>query len=275
LTILVLIFLGLLLLTLGALYAFQRSLIYFPRRLTSAQFTDAVQASAGGKAAILAPFDAIVMDPPADIAVRANAILFHGNAALGIDQLRDARAFAQRGIRLILAEYPGYGPRAGAPTERSIVDDGCALYDAVLKRYPGTPIMLVGESLGSGAAVQVAARHPVPPARLVLITPFLSLAETAARVYPFLPARHLVKDRFDSARTLPRYRGPVAILVAGNDEVVGADQGRSLAEISRARGPSLLLELPLAGHNSWTALMTDGQWTDLLGFPSEVRHGLN
>ena len=103
------------------------------------------------------------------------------------------------------------------------------------------------------------------PSRPVLLTPFLSLADTAARVYPFLPARFLLRDRFDSAAALPRCTGPVAILVAGNDAVVGAEQGRRLAQVSRSRGETVVVDLPGAGHNSWSVLMTCEQWTELLG----------
>jgi alpha-beta hydrolase superfamily lysophospholipase len=251
---------------LGALYAFQRKLIYLPNRLSREDFEDTVKGAFDDRVSVLAPFDAIVFEPPPTVTVRGTAILFHGNAGLGLDRAYLVPTFARRGLRLILAEYPGYGARGGAPTERTLVDDADALYVKVSRAYPNSPIALVGESLGGGVAVQVAAREAArPPSRLVLVTPWLSLAETAARAYPFLPARYLVKDRFDSAGRLPRYTGPVAILVAERDEVVGAAQGRALAQLARSRGETVYVELPEAGHNSWTALMTDAQWTDLLG----------
>jgi hypothetical protein len=136
--------------------------------------------------------------------------------------------------------------------------------------FRDSPILLVGESLGTGVVVEVAAHQTTrPPSRLVLLTPFLSLSETAARAFWYLPARYLVRDRFDSAHHLSHYKGPVAILVAGHDEVVGAAQGQALAQLARARGETVYLELPEAGHNSWSAIMLDAQWTELLGMPLE------
>lgn len=262
--------LGSIALVLGALYVLQRGLIYFPTRLSRDAFEVAVRQTFGDRASILAPFDAVVLEPPAAIPVRATAVLFHGNASLAIDRAYYAPVFAERGIRLVLAEYPGYGARAGSPSERALVDDGNALYAAIQLRYPGEPLIVVGESLGGGVAVQVAVYQSRPPVRLVLLTPFLSLDETAARVYRFLPVRWLLRDHFDAAGQLPRFKGPVAILVAEKDQVVGASQGRSLAMLSRSRGETAYVELAEAGHNSWAALMSDAQWTELLGSPGAV-----
>jgi alpha-beta hydrolase superfamily lysophospholipase len=260
-----------LLAAIGALYALQRKLMYFPRRLPPAEYAAEVGASFGGGARILGPFDAIVVEPPAGVATRGVAIWFHGNAGLGLDRAYVAPVFARRGLRLVLAEYPGYGARGGEPSERTLVADAQALYARVCDESGALPVMLVGESLGSGVAVAVASHEGrAPPARLVLLTPFLSVAETAARVYWFLPARVLVKDRYDSARHLPGYRGPVAILVAGRDEVIGASQGRALAELARARGETTVLELAEAGHNSWMPLLTGAQWTSLLATAPEA-----
>jgi uncharacterized protein len=260
------ILLACLALVLGTLYVLQRKLIYFPGRMSRADFEATVRGSFDDRASILAPFDAVVFEPPDHIGIDGTAIYFHGNAGLGLERAYLAPAFTGRGMRFILAEYPGYGARAGTPAERSLVEDAAALYVKTGIVYPNSPIMLVGESLGAAVAVQVATRTvALAPSRLVLLTPFLSLAETAARVYPFLPARYLLKDRFDSAVQLARYKGTVAILIAGEDEVVGPAQGRALAELSQSRGETVCVELPDAGHNSWNALISDTQWSELLG----------
>ena len=251
---------------LGILYAVQRSLIYFPTRMSRAEFEAIAEHVTGTLRAVLAPFDAVVFEPPAGIPVVATAIFFHGNAGSGLDRSYLAPIFAGRGVRLVLAEYPGYGARNGSPSESSLVGDARKLYAQVASTYPTLPILIVGESLGTGVAVQLAASSPAPPpGRLVLLTPFLSLEETAGRTYRFLPVRHLVRDRFDSAGRLARYAGPVAILIAGRDEVVGAYQGRELAKLSRLRGDTVSVELAEAGHNNWSVLMSDARWTELLG----------
>src|SRR5215472_16216501 len=239
-----------LVIALALLYVFQRRLIYFPTRVSHAQWEDEARTIFGPQASVLAPYDALVIEPNAGSPVVGTAIWFHGNAGMALDRAMFVPVFLERGLRLILAEYPGYGARSGAPSESALVDDAGALYATVVQRYGDQPILLVGESLGGGVAVQVAARRSSrPPSRLILLTPFLSVAETAARVYWFLPARYLVRDTFDSVGQLSNYGGPVAVLVAGKDQVVGASQGRELAQRARARGEVICTELAEAGHS--------------------------
>jgi pimeloyl-ACP methyl ester carboxylesterase len=256
------------------LYFMQRSLFYQGTQMSSAEFAAAVDSAFAPGTTILEPFKAIVVEPPAGQPVVAVAILFHGNAGLGGARGGLAPVFGKRGIRLILAEYPGYGPREGETTEESVVSDARALYAEVLKRYPGVPVMLVGESLGTGPATLVAA-NPAgapPPSRLVLLTPYRSMAETAARTVWMLPVRYLVKDVFDVEAALPRFTGPLSILVAGQDEVLGAAQGRFLGQQRRAPGAAsrAYVELPASHHNDWRFDMTSARWTELLGYAEQA-----
>jgi pimeloyl-ACP methyl ester carboxylesterase len=257
----------------GVLFAIQRTLIYYPEKLTPEQFLSRVRTEFQGRATVLPGFDAVLLEPEAT-RITATMIWFHGNAGLNVDRSGFAKGLAERGLRMILAEYPGYGARGGEPSELAIIDDARALYASVAARYPESPLLLMGASLGSGVAAQLAAR-PGPsraPARLILLTPYLSIADVAAERYWMLPVRHLVKDVFDSAGAVARYAGPVAILVAGHDEVIGAGQGRLLADQSKARGPTSYVELPLAGHFTWPDLLKSQQWTVLLGLPASANH---
>jgi pimeloyl-ACP methyl ester carboxylesterase len=253
---------------LSVLFVVQRTLIYYPQKLTHEQFLSRVQTEFEGRATVLAGFDAVLIEPQSR-PITATVIWFHGNAGLNVDRSGLAKGLTERGLRLILAEYPGYGARGGEPSEPAIVEDARALYASVAARYPESPLLLMGASLGSGVAAQLAARpgQSRAPARLILLTPYLSIAEVAAERYWMLPVRHLVKDVFDSAGAVASYAGPVAILVAGRDEVIGAGQGRLLADRSKARGPTSYVELPLAGHFSWPDLLGSRDWTELLGLP--------
>ena len=250
---------------LGLLWLFQRSLVFPARHYSEAEFQRLVGRLPSAPT-LIEPFDALVFEPPSQSEVRGTAIWFHGNGDVNADLAFMAPIFAGRGLRLVLAEYPGYGARPGSPSEASLVVDAQALHAEVRRRYPGSPLMLVGQSMGSGVAVQVAAASAEDaPTRLVLITPYLSLPETVARLIHMRMVRSLVRDRFDSAAALPRYAGPVAIVTAERDELVGAEQGRLLAERARTRGETTYLELPGIGQDGWPPALTEPMWSRLLG----------
>ena len=141
--------------------------------------------------------------------------------------------------------------------------DGRAALRQLKAEGPG-PVFLLGESLGSGVAVQVAAAEPGAVAGLLLVTPFARMTEVASHHYPLVPMRLLLRDRWDSQGAVRGYPGPVALLLAGRDEVVGAAQGRRLA--AAVPGPVFVREVPWADHNGLPLEPGQSPWPELLGF---------
>jgi pimeloyl-ACP methyl ester carboxylesterase len=89
-------------------------------------------------------------------------------------------------VEVALLEYPGYGPRPGAPSQQTLVP-ACRAAVTLLARG-GLPVVIVGESLGSAVAALGAAEQPDSVAGLVLVTtPLASVTAVARRHYPFLP----------------------------------------------------------------------------------------
>ena len=178
-------------------------------------------------------------------------VVFHGNAGCALDRSYFVEAFAALGggadweVRIF--EYPGYGTRPGPPGKTAFIAEGrAALQD--LRAADARPIFLLGESIGSGPACALAADSPRLVAGLALVVPFARLQEVAQEKFPWLPVGLLLRDKFDNSAALADYRGPVVFVVAGEDEVVGAAQGRKLHEHCPA--PKLLIALAGAGHNS-------------------------
>ncbi len=179
---------------------------------------------------------------------RARVLVLHGNAGSALDRVyvRDAlQAPGMPPLEVILLEYPGYGPRPGAPAEGALVE--AALEAVRLARRDGAPLLLWGESLGSAVAALAAAAAPGSVDGLALVTPLRSVPDVARRHYPFLPVS-LVRDTFRADLALPRHPGPVAFLVAGRDEVVFPDLSRSLFDAFPGRRRLWLEEG--AGHNT-------------------------
>jgi len=242
-------------------FAFQRRLLYFPER--------AGEPAASARAARLG------LEPWRDGAGRlrgwrtpgrtrpsARLLVLHGNAGAALDRAYYPEALAPLGLEVSILEYPGYGARPGSPSEPSLVAAALDAVDA-LAAAGGAPVWLLGESLGSGVAARAASLRPRAVRALFLITPFASLPEVARHHYAFLPG-FLLRDRFEPASDLASFGGPVAILVAGRDEVVTAAQGRKL--FAALGGPKRLWEQPGAQHNTLDLRPGNPMWREVADF---------
>jgi fermentation-respiration switch protein FrsA (DUF1100 family) len=173
------------------------------------------------------------------------ALVYYGGNGEGLDWLVPelGRRFPRHTSYLLA--YRGYGASEGVPNERVLTSDALAVHDHAAARHPG-PVEVIGRSLGSGVAVQVAVRRQVE--RLVLITPFDSLVAPRADLFPRLPVRHLLRDRWDSAGVAHRLRAHVLVIRAGRDAVVWpARTDRLLAVLPR---DTAVLDLPDAEHGT-------------------------
>ncbi len=161
--------------------------------------------------------------------VKGTVIVFHGNAGMAHHRAFYIDALSQYDLRVILAEYPGYGGRDGWPTESTLVEDAMETLRLAYEAY-GEPLYLWGESLGSGVVSGVVSQTDVPLSGLVLLSPWDSLPNLAQTHYWYLPARWLVLDQYHSVENLHHYDGKVAVILAGMDEVVPVKHGRKLYE---------------------------------------------
>jgi uncharacterized protein len=219
----------------AALFVLQRSLIYFP------------QARAAGAGASVSRLATPVGDVLVTTRPRAasKALVYFGGNAEDVSYSLPGFAAAFPDHALYLLHYRGYGGSAGSPSEAGLVEDGLALFDKVRAQHPH--IVVVGRSLGSGVAVQVASQRQA--ARLVLVTPFDSLEDLAASHYPIFPVRWLLRDTYRSSHFAPRVTAPTTLIAAEHDEVIP----RASAELlftRFAKGIARLEVLPGVGHNT-------------------------
>ncbi|WP_354674331.1 alpha/beta hydrolase [Cupriavidus alkaliphilus] len=242
---------------LAAIAMLQDHFLYFPER---ASVDDMVSS---GLRAWPGPddFRGLVAEPPGP--VRATAMVFHGNAGHAGHRDYYASALAPLGIRVILAEYPGYGPRTGTLGERSFVADAERSIALARRQYDG-PLLLIGESLGAGVAAAAAARQREHVAGVLLITPWDRLSHLAAHHYPWLPAGWVLRDRYDSVANLAGFGRPVMVAVAERDTIVPARYGEALhASLGE---PRRLTVIEGAGHNDWIRHVDRAWWQDATAF---------
>ena len=180
---------------------------------------------------------------------RPVVLYFHGNAEAAAHNLPFADALRARGLGVFLAEYRGYGGLAGSPSEVGLYADGeAALAELGRLGVPAERVVLVGRSLGSGVAVELATRHRV--AAVVLVSAYTSVVDLGRTVAgPLAPM--FVRDRFDSLSKIGRIAAPVVLVHGTRDDVVPVTMGRRLAA---ARPDARWVEVPEATHNDFLGL---------------------
>lgn len=249
----------------GFMGLMQRKMLYFPDPTAS------IQAVPLGVDGILEPwpgtgeaFRGYVYRPlsrPAS--ARGTVVVFHGNAGSARDRGYYTLALEARGYRVVLAEYPGYGGRTGAWSEDAFVQDGRDTAGRALAEFGG-PLWLWGESLGAAVAAGVAADRTLPVAGVALITPWDRLTDLAQSLYWYLPVRWLLRDRYDTIAALREYDGPVAVLVAEQDEIIPARHSQRLYEALPGLKRRWLFAG--AGHNTWPADPRAAWWDEVLAW---------
>ena len=242
-----------------ALYVFQRHLLHHPDTYDHAVLIRNAQAEGGSLWPSDTAYRGILFANPNQDS-RGTILLFHGNAGSALDRGYYVRHLLPLGFRIILLEYPGYGNRAGDLDEDSLTADGASSLRLASEQF-GPPIYVVGESLGGGVAAASYARASIPVAGIVLITPWDTLANVAQSIYWFLPARYLTKDSYDSVANLKGFAGPLAIIQAGNDDLVPGSSTQSLFE--SFAGKKRLWRMEGATHNTWDQFADRRLWTQL------------
>jgi uncharacterized protein len=232
-------------LALGAVYFGQRRLIYYPDRVR----TDPVEAGLAGveERILKTPDGARVVAWYGKAQPGQPTILyFHGNAGSLANRAPRIERFMGEGWGVYMMTYRGYGGGSGKPTEAHNVADARLAYGALVHEgVEPSSIILYGESLGTGVAVRLAAERQV--AGVVLDAPYTSLVDVAAGVYPFLPVRLALADRYESSKYIKQVRAPLLILHGERDDVIPVAMGRELFRL--ANEPKRLAVFPNGGHS--------------------------
>ncbi len=175
-------------------------------------------------------------------ALRHITVLFcHGNAGNISHRLDKAKRLHALGLNLFFFDYRGYGGSSGSPSEKGTYTDAETAYLYLLKQkgLKDDQIVLHGESLGGGVAVETALHHPIRA--LILESAFTSTVAMANRLMPWLPARYLVRYRYDNVIKIPQLRCPILFLHSPQDDIVPFSMAQQ--NFQAAQAPKQLVEL--------------------------------
>jgi fermentation-respiration switch protein FrsA (DUF1100 family) len=256
-------------LLLGLVWAFQRSLIYLPSR---APVPPAAAVLDGARDVVLQTSDGLRLgawyvrakQPELGVAV----LVANGNAGNRAARAPLARALAERGLAVLLFDYRGYGGNPGSPSERGLAHDVRAARRFLAEQpAPRDHLLYYGESLGAAVVTELATEQP--PAGLVLRSPFVDLASVGRVHYPYLPVRTLLKDRYPLAEQVATLRLPITIVYGTKDSIVPPAHSRTVAE--SALGSTQLIAVQGADHNDPALLDGDVLINAIVRLAEQVR----
>jgi uncharacterized protein len=220
----------------AAMYIFQRNLLYIPDNRLPDPAASGVPEMREVRLKTADGLELISWHRAA-ASGRPTIVYFHGNGGNISYRAFRIHPYLNRGYGLLLVEYRGYGGNPGTPTERGLYEDGRAAMTFIADEgVPADDVVLYGESLGGGIAVQVAAeqaRASKAVGALILEAPLSSVTDVAAYHYPLIPVRWLLEDRFESAGKIGDVAAPVLIIHGENDWVVPIDFGRALFKAAK------------------------------------------
>lgn len=182
-----------------------------------------------------------------------NILFFHGNGEIVSDYDEFGSLYNRIGVNFMPVDYRGYGRSTGEPTVTAMMCDSHTILDFVLKwlqenGYTG-PMVVMGRSLGSASALELAARHKNRLGGLVIESGF-------AYAGPLMRLLGIDVDRlgfteekgFGNLDKIRTFRGPTLIIHAERDHIIPFSDGQALYEASGAEDKSLL-KIPNANHN--------------------------
>lgn len=245
------------LVVIGLLWIFQRSLIYLPARSVPEPPTAVEEVWYHTEDGLR--LNAWLVESGE---MRGAVIVFNGNAGNRAVRLPLAQALASHGLTVLLTDYRGYGGNPGSPTEEGLALDARAAVTFLEQRYRDLPLVYFGESLGAAVAVGLATENP--PDALILRSPFTSLPDVASVHYRWLPASLLLRDRYPNLDLIADVDTPVMVIAGTADTIVPAEQSRAVYEA--ANEPKLLLTIDGAGHNDRVLLDGDEMMQGVVAF---------
>ena len=158
-------------------------------------------------------------------------VYFHGNAGKLENRIHKLNHFKDMDINFLIISWRGFSENSGKPTEQGLYKDGKSAIDWLKNMgLDDKDIILYGESLGTGIAIEIAQNKNF--AGLILETPFTSMIDAAKNVYPYIPVGLLLKDRYENDKKIKNINIPLLVMHGEEDQIIPFKMGKKIYEIA-------------------------------------------
>ena len=154
-------------------------------------------------------------------------LFFHGNAGELGARTYKLNKFNDLDLNFLIISWRGFSGNNGKPTEQGLYKDAQKAVEWLEKKgINKKDIILYGESLGTGIAVELATKNEY--SGIILESPYTSMIDMGKRFYPFLPISILQKDKYNSLKKLSMIKSPILVLHGKSDTLVPFYMGKKI-----------------------------------------------
>lgn len=180
-------------------------------------------------------------------------LFFHGNGEIVADYDEMAPIYNRMGMNFLPVDYRGYGLSTGTPTITAMMRDCHRIFDFTMnflgERGCRGPVIVMGRSLGSASALELASRHKDRIDALIIESGFAKTGPLLKLLGVNLEAFGFTEDTgIENARKIRTYQKPTLIIHAEKDHIIPFSDAQELYDASGSRDKQLLMILG-ANHN--------------------------
>ncbi len=186
---------------------------------------------------------------------RPTILFFHGNGEIVADYDDLGRHYAgEMGFNFFAVDYRGYGRSSGTPTVSAMLNDAVLIFvfvrDWLARHAYSGPLVVMGRSLGSASALEIAAKQGQHVQGVIIESGFAHIIPLLERLGARLPGAVESKGGpLDQTAKLSRYLGPVLIIHGEHDQIIPfSDAGDLLAAVPHEN--KRLVRIAGGRHNS-------------------------
>mgnify|MGYP001257651448 CR=1 FL=1 len=172
-------------------------------------------------------------------------LFFHGNAGNLSNRVYKLNRFNELDLNILIISWRSFSGNRGEPTEFNLYEDARKAVKWLNdKGVSSENIILYGESLGTGVAVEIAQSNKFNS--IILESPYTSMEKAAKIYYPYLPVNLLLKDKYDSEKKINNIKIPILIMHGKKDNIIPFHMGKKLFET--ANKPKKFLQIEEDDH---------------------------
>ena len=183
-----------------------------------------------------------------------NIIFFHGNGEQVSDYDDAGPLYAEQGLGFIVVDYRGYGWSGGEPSVTAMIRDSYTIFDYVKAQLAAEGrsghLVVMGRSLGSASALELAAFRPKDLAGIIIESGFANTCPLLSSLGVDVDSLGLTEEvGFGNLLKIKDFTKPIMILHAQNDQIIPVSEAADLHAECAAASKELQV-IPGADHNN-------------------------